>query len=279
MIPIPDTPSCMACGHLEMQYHPTKNRPGFYAFSCLSCGQTSEYHFKPSEFPMVLRKLGLGELIAAGAVADPHPEVSRRPKAVVVVDPDVCYSCGSRVIPERQDGSDFCPDCGGLLEKPKTIQNDSSRGGVIVELEEILERIGAFKKAREAGASPEVINSARRGFAETYKSLKTRVEALALLIAPLEEVLKGQSPFAEFFEDGSKVVLTAGAVMTTIKPEVVDLLTKEELKKVASITESSLEEIQRKDLIVKYKVTTGAFKAPSLSIKRMTKEEIKAYKK
>ena len=101
-------------------------------------------------------------------------------------------------------------------------------------------------------------------------TIKDKAHFLAvakLLISSIEyytklwsaEIVKDMNPDTEFdFADlGQIVAIKNGGSLSKIADGIFDELTKDELKKCATVTEKGLKEIGKVDLIKKYKVITG----------------------
>lgn len=73
---------------------------------------------------------------------------------------------------------------------------------------------------------------------------------------------------ADFPALGKKIVIQPGAEITEISADIFSELSKDELIKAAKISEKSLKDIGRADLIQKYKKITG-IKSPSVAIKKL----------
>ena len=120
-------------------------------------------------------------------------------------------------------------------------------------------------------AYQEALNNAAEAY-RGYQIAKTRLEDE---FSTLEATLKSVDPFKVFFPATlDKVVLSEGAVLTEIDNKVIEELTYTELKAIVKVTEKSLEDLGRSELIPRYKKETGR-KAGSLRYTAVNKDEKK----
>ncbi len=144
------------------------------------------------------------------------------------------------------------------------------------DLTTISAKVENFKRLKDAGITGLAFDAGRRELAEIYKGVALKTKELEALGAPLEGILKTSGLFVEFFPDLNKVLLQEGAEITEIDELVLNDLTFDEMRSMIKVTEVGLRSIGREDLIVKHKKHTGTFKAPSLQVKPVTKDEKKA---
>lgn len=248
---IPQRPSCLDCGGLELEYRPNvpPKGKGFFPHFCPKCIKTHQMHFLPTEYPVSLR-LALG-------LDQPVPEASEL-EATLVQEPETAPVVVYRRRPAR-------------VEKFPEEENMNAP----FDLSVIRAKVDNFKKLKDAGISGAPFEAGRRELAEIYKALTLQAKELENLTEPLEGALKTSGLFTEFFPDLMKVGLQEGATITEIDNAVANKLTHDELLKIVKVTEKSLKDIGREDLILAFKVTTGEKKAPSLYCKPVTAPEKK----
>ena len=119
---------------------------------------------------------------------------------------------------------------------------------------------------KEKGVNEGLTLQDKAHFIAVAKNLTTAIEYYTKLWSA--QILEDENFNEKFLDLGLSVAYAKGASMSEIKADVFDELSLEEIKRVAKVTEKSLKEIGKSELIEKYKVVTGT-KSPSVKINRL----------
>ena len=119
---------------------------------------------------------------------------------------------------------------------------------------------------KEKGVNEGLTLQDKARFIAVAKNLTTAIEYYTKLWSA--QILEDENFNEKFLDLGLSVAYAKGASMSEIKADVFDELSLEEIKRVAKVTEKSLKEIGKSELIEKYKVVTGT-KSPSVKINRL----------
>lgn len=119
---------------------------------------------------------------------------------------------------------------------------------------------------KEKGVNEGLTLQDKARFIAVAKNLTIAIEYYTKLWSA--QILEDENFNEKFLDLNLSVAYAKGASMFEIKADVFDELSIEEIKRVAKVTEKSLKEIGKSELIEKYKVVTGT-KSPSVKINRL----------
>jgi hypothetical protein len=148
---------------------------------------------------------------------------------------------------------------------------DNENIGLIQEVPngDITKAIADFNGVRKAVASRSENGISIHDMAYFVASAKVLSEKIGHYVDLYSQTLKESGPASyDFVDVGRTVSVSDGRSKSEISNLVFDELSLDEIKAVAVITEKSLKEAKRSDLLDKYKVVTGKSQ-PVLSIKSL----------
>ena len=119
---------------------------------------------------------------------------------------------------------------------------------------------------KEKGTTVGLTLSDKAHFLAVAKNLTSAIEYYTKLWS--SQILEDENFNERFADLGLSVEYAKGSSMSEINSDIFDELDKEEIKKIAKVTEKGLKEIGKSNLIEKYKIVTGV-KSPSLKINRL----------
>ena len=119
---------------------------------------------------------------------------------------------------------------------------------------------------KEKGVTEGLTLSDKAHFLAVAKNLTNAIEYYTKLWS--SQIIADENFNESFLDLGLSVSCAKGALMSEINSDIFDVLTLDEIKKVAKVTEKALKDNGKADLIEKYKVNLGN-KSPSVKFNRL----------
>lgn len=197
----------------------------------------------------------------------------------------VCPACFEIFTAEQADEYGRCEHCSfGKLHPKATLVVSNKGGHKMADNDEVKTDMDpATRKILMQSVVSSATNLVKRmSSVETPREKGEALVNVKILLDALEVLTKGWRAelgklpgFYEMYpEFNKKAVLQEGRALTEIDNKVLDVLTLAEIKKIVKVTEKGLEEIDHKDLIPAYKITTGKG-AATVQIRDLSQDDLK----